>query len=128
MTALQWIGLGVGLLIVVTRLPMVIWPGPIGDRISALFELTLVLTSVGVCLWVLAFAIALNVARPLSLLEGVMLVLAMLTAANGAVFLFHPAAVPGLAKQLSGEPLYMRVSAGVSVIFGCWLITLSLNA
>ena len=80
MTPLQWIGLALGLLIVVTRVPLLIWPEPIlGWWLTTLARNPrVILRSWGAFLGLLALAIGLTLTSPLSVLEQVMAVLAVL--------------------------------------------------
>ena len=128
MTALQWIGLVVGLLIVLTRVPTVIWPGPTGDRVLGLIARRGILRSWSVVSLVFAFAIALTITAPLSLFEYVMLVVAVLAALGGMIFLVFPQSARSFAEQVFSEEAFIRYGAAVGVVFGCWLIYLSLSA
>jgi uncharacterized protein YjeT (DUF2065 family) len=128
MTALQWIGLIVGILTVVTRVPLVIWPGPMGDRILRLISRRGFLRSGSVVLLVLAFSIARTITEPLSLFEYVMLALAVLWVLGGLIWLLFPQAVLGIAEQLLDKEALNRFGGAGAVVFGCWLIYLSLNA
>jgi uncharacterized protein YjeT (DUF2065 family) len=128
MTALQWIGLIVGLVIVATRLPMVIWPGPMGDRILGLIARRGFVRSFSVVPLVVAFAIARTTTQPLSLFEYVLLVLAVLWVLGGLTWLVFPQAVRSIAEQLFKKEAFVRYSGAAAVVFGCWLTYLSLNA
>ncbi len=128
MTALQWIGLVLGLLIVVTRVPGVIWPGPAGNYVLGLMARRGFLRSVSVVLLLVAFAIALATNEPLSLFEYVMLVMAGLLALGGLIWLVFPQAVRGFAEQVLDEEAFIRFGGAVGVVFGCWLSYLSVNA
>ena len=128
MTALQWIGLVLGLLIVFTRVSMFVWPGPAGDGVLGLMARRGFLRSVSVVLLLVAFAIALATTEPLSLFEYVMLVMAGLMALGGLIWLVFPQAVRSFAEQVLDEEAFIRVGGAVGVVFGCWLIYLSVNA
>jgi hypothetical protein len=127
-STLQWIGLVLGLLVVLIGLPAVIWPGPTGERVLALMARRGVLRSWGVFLLIVAVAIALATAEPVSLFEWVMLIVAMGMAIGASIDLLSPESSRSLAAQYFKKEDLLRFSSGVGVVFGCWLIYLSLTA
>jgi hypothetical protein len=131
-TPLQWIGLTLGLLIVVTRLPLLIWPEPIlGWLLAALARNPrVILRSWGAFLCLLALAIGLTIASPLSVLEQVMALLAALFVGFGVVSLLFPESTQQFVEQIWGgvAPRVVRTAAGIGVGFGVWLAYLSLSA
>lgn len=131
MSALQWIGLGLGLLIIVTRLPLVIWPERIlGWLLDVLARSPrVVLRGWGAFASALALAIAGTVEPPLSLLEGVMGVLAVLFAGVGAACMLFPESAQKFVAQIWGDvpPRVVRTAGAIGVVFGAWLVSLSLS-
>ena len=131
MTPLQWIALALGLLIIVTRVPIVIWPErSLGWLLAALARSPrAIFRGWGAFVAIVALAIVWTVAQPLSLLEQVMVVLAVLFAGFGVVALLFPESFQRFVEQIwSGvPPRVIRVAAGVGVAFGGWLVYLSLS-
>ncbi len=76
---------------------------------------------------IIAVTIALVAAGPFSLFEWVMLILATLMAIGGLVALLAPGFSRRIAAQLFEEEEFVRFGSGVGVVFGCWLIYLSLS-
>ena len=128
MSILQWVGLLMGLLIVLTRLPMFIWPGPTGERIVALFARRGVLRSWGALLLAVALTITLAAAEPFSLFEWVMLIVAVGMGIAGVISVVSPESALSLVQQVFKEEEFVRFGALVGMAFGTWLIYLSLAA
>jgi hypothetical protein len=127
MSTLHRIGLVLGLLVVLIGLPAVIWPGPTGERVFALMSQRGVLRSWGALLLVVAVAIVLATAEPLSLFEWVMLIVAMGMAIGGLIDLLSPESSRSLAAQYFKKEDLLRFSSGVGVVLGGWLLYLSLT-
>jgi hypothetical protein len=131
MTPLQWIGLALGLLIIVTRVPLVVWPEPIlGWLLDALARNPrVILRSWGVFACLLALAIGLSIASPLSVLEQVMAVLAVLFVGVGVAGVLFPESTQRFVAQIweGVAPRVVRAAAGIGVLFGVWLVSLSLG-
>jgi hypothetical protein len=129
MSTMQWIGVTIGGLILLTRLPAIIWPGPYRERIRGILEGSgpTGIRSVGAFLWVLVVAVVVLVLDQLSLLEGVLLILAVLFAAAGAVALFAPADYRRFAVGVLGRTpdWAARVGGVVGVALGAWIMFLS---
>ena len=76
---------------------------------------------------VVAFTVALATGELFSLLEWVMLIVAMLIGRTGLIYLVSPESSRGLAEQVLTEKAFIRFRAGIGVVFGSWLIYLSLS-
>jgi hypothetical protein len=130
MTTLQWIGLMLGVLIVLTRLPMVIWPEAARRFLLRLLDRggPRIMRGMGVFFWIVAAAILLTVLPPWSLLEQVMLALAALFSVGGVAWVLFPGACRQFAEQILDDAPLIRAAATVAVALGAWLISLSLSA
>jgi len=132
MSAMQWIGLLIGLLVLATRLPAVIWPGPYRERVRSFLLKSGpgTVRALGAFLWVVVVAIVVLVVGRLSLLEAVLLILSLLFAASGAIALFAPDAYRRSSEAfLSRLPDWALRAAGVvGVALGVWIVVLSLRS
>jgi hypothetical protein len=129
MTSMQWIGLMVGLLVLLSRLPGVIWPGPWVNGVRSLLARTAAVRTLGVVLLVLAGVVVVLLTSTLTFYQTVMLVVAVTCVGGGIVTLFFPAAYRAFADDiLSAMPLpAVRVATGVGSALGLWIIYLSLT-
>lgn len=130
MTTMQWIGLSVGLLVVLVRFPGIFWPEAYRARVLAVLDgYPSVVRAIGALLWPLAVTILVLVARTLTILQVVMLVIAVLFVVLGVVIVFFPEGFRKLAETtLKGLPLAaVRVTCAFAVGFGLWIVYLSLS-
>lgn len=130
LTLLQWIGLVVGSLIVVARVPGVLWPEEYKTKVRAIVQGSpAALKALGVFLWVVALATFVLVAKTLTLLQALMMILAVFFVVGGVVILFFPAAYRGLAERVLGAmpQAGVRIACALGVLFGVWVVYLSLT-
>lgn len=130
LTLLQWIGLVVGSLIIIARVPGVLWPEEYRRRIQALIQGSpAVFKGLGVFLWIVALATFVLVAKTLTLLQALMMVLAVLFVVGGVVMIFFPAAYQRVAERVLGAmpQAGVRAACGLGVLFGVWVVYLSLT-
>jgi hypothetical protein len=131
MTTVQWIALAIGVLLLATRFPALIWPAPYRERVLALLGRSGPgsIRAIGAFLWVLVVTVVVLVLRTLTLLQGVLLVLAVLFAAAGAVALTHPDGYRRFSESfLTRTPDWaLRAGAAVGVALGGWIVYLSLT-
>jgi hypothetical protein len=129
MTSMQWIGLIVGAMVLLSRLPGVIWPGPWVRQVRALVARPAAVRTLGVVLLVLAAVVVVLLPHTLSFFQTVMLVVAVVCVGGGIVTLFFPDAYRALTDRvLSAMPLpVVRVAAGLGSALGVWIIYLSLT-
>ncbi|HEY8514413.1 MAG TPA: hypothetical protein VIS07_02755 [Candidatus Binatia bacterium] len=131
MTTIEWIALAIGVLLLATRIPALLWPSPYRTRVLAILERSGpgLIRALGAFLWVLVVTVVVLVLRTLTLLQGVLLVLAILFAAAGAVALTHPDGYRRMSERLlGGMPDWgLRLGALVGVGLGSWLVYLSLT-
>jgi hypothetical protein len=131
MTTTQWIAFSIGVLLLVTRLPALIWPGPYRRKALDILQGSGsgLIRALGAFFWVLVVTVIVLVMRTLTLLQSVLLVLAVLLAAAGAVALMHPEGYRQLSTRLlSGSPEWaLRLAAVVGVALGGWLVYLSVR-
>lgn len=129
MTTIQWIALSIGVLLLVTRLPALIWPGPYRRTLLDILQGSGpgLIRALGAFLWVLVITVVVLLMRTLTLLQSVLLVMAILFAAAGAIALTHPDGYRRLAETvLSRTPdLAMRALSLVGIALGGWLVYLA---
>jgi uncharacterized protein YjeT (DUF2065 family) len=131
MTTMQWIALSIGVLVLATRLPAVIWPSSYRRTVLDLLHDSSpnVIRALGGFLWVLVVTVVVLVLRTLTVLQGVLLVLAIAFAAGGTVAVTHPEGYrrfsSGLLTRMPDWAL--RSAALVGVALGGWLVYLSLT-
>jgi uncharacterized protein YjeT (DUF2065 family) len=132
MSGMQRIGLVIGLLVLATRLPAVIWPGPYRQRMRGFLLQSGpgVVRAHGAFLWAVVAAIVVLVLDRLSLLEAVLLILSLIFAATGAIALFAPDGYRRFGEAFLAEfPDWAFRAAGlVGVALGTWIIVLSLRS
>jgi len=131
MTTIQWIALSIGVLLLATRLPALIWPGPYRRTVLDVLSGSgpTLIRALGGFLWVLVITVVALVMRTLTLLQSVLLVLAILFAAAGAVALTHPDGYRRFAEtMLTRTPDWaMRAASLVGIALGGWLVYLALT-
>mgnify|MGYP000030864129 CR=1 FL=1 len=131
MTTMQWIALSIGVLVLATRLPALIWPGPYRRTVLDILQGSgpNAIRALGGFLWVLVVTVVVLVMRTLTLLQGVLLVLAIAFAAAGAVAITHPEGYRRFSTSLlTRMPDWaLRLAAAVGVVLGSWLVYLSLT-
>jgi len=131
MTTMQWIGCAIGALVVLTRLPAVLWPGPYRKVLLDAFARsgTGRVRALGAFLWLLAVTVVVLEMRLLTLLQSVLLVLAVLFAAGGTMALANPDGYRRLTESTLGRmpDWALRCAAAGGVAFGAWLLYLSLT-
>lgn len=131
MTTMQWIALSLGILLLATRLPALIWPGPYRRKVLDVLQRSgpTLIRGLGVFLWLLVVTVVVLVMRTLTLLQGVLLVLAILFAAGGTIAIGHPDGYRRMGETvLSRMPDWaLRVAALVGIALGGWLVYLSLT-
>jgi hypothetical protein len=132
MTTMQWIALAIGLLLLVTRAPAVLWPGPYRRTALDLLQGSgrTVIRLLGVFLWVLVVTVVVLLLRTLTLLQGVLLILAVLFAAAGAVAVAQPDGYRLFSERMLARlpDWALRCAALVGVALGGWLVYLSLKS
>ena len=129
MTTMQAIGLAVGLLVILTRLPAVIWPERYRERLRAIVARggPPLIRGLGGFFWIVALAIVVIVLGTLPLLESVMLVLAVFLIASGAVSVFFPEAFQNFADKVWSRmpPWGIRAGSALGVALGAWIVFMS---
>lgn len=131
MTTMEWIGLIIGVLVLATRLPAVVWPGAYRERVLGIMARSGpgLVRAIGAFLWVLVIAVVVQVVRMLTLLQAVLLVLSVLFAAFGTLALVSPDGYRRFSESfLGGLPEWaIRLGGVVGVALGSWLVYLSLT-
>ncbi|MEW6268268.1 MAG: hypothetical protein AB1689_03100 [Thermodesulfobacteriota bacterium] len=131
MRTTEWIALAIGVLLLATRFPALVWPSPYRERVLAILGRSGPgpIRALGAFLWVLVVTVVVLVLRTLTLLQGVLLVLAILLAATGAVALTHPEGYRRFSESLLARTpdWALRLGAAVGVALGAWLVYLSLT-
>jgi hypothetical protein len=131
MTTMQWIAFAIGVLLLATRLPALIWPGPYRRTVLDLLQASgpTLIRALGAFLLVLVVTLAVLLMRTLSLLQGVLLVLAIAFAGAGAVAISQPDGYRRFTEQLLVRlpDWALRTAAAVGVALGGWLVYLSLT-
>ena len=131
MTTMQWIALSIGVLLLATRLPALVWPERYRRTVLDILHATGpgMIRVLGGFLWLLVVTVVALVMRTLTLLQGVLLVLAIAFAAAGAVAITYPEGYrrfsTGLLTRMPDWAL--RCAAAVGVALGSWLAYLSLT-
>lgn len=131
MTTMQKIGLGIGILIALGRLPAIFWPdGYIRGIRSGILERPLIVRALGVLLLGFAVAIVSLVAQTLTLFQTVMLVIALLFVAGGMAMLVFTDGYRAFTERIAGAlpSLVVRLGGVVGVGVGIWIVVLSLSA
>jgi hypothetical protein len=130
MTTLQWIGVTLGLLVIGTRLPGVLWP----EAWTAIVRTRLLaeprrIRVLGAFLLLSALVIVVLIVQTLALQQAVMLVLAVLLAGSGIVATLFPDAYRRFSSELLRRlsPVLIRVGSAVGVALGLWIVYLSLS-
>jgi hypothetical protein len=129
MSTTQWIGVTIGLLILAARLPAVIWPGAYRDGLRAFLEGSGpgAIRALGAFLWAVVVTIVVLVLGRLSLLEAVLLVVAVLSTAAGAIAVFAPDRYQQFSVGLLGRmpDWAARLGGLLGVALGAWILVLS---
>jgi len=129
MTSMQWIGLIVGLLVLLSRLPGVFWPGPWVNGVRALLARPAAVRTLGLVLLLLAGVVVVLLTSTLTFFQTVMLLVAVACIGGGIVTLLFPEAYRTFSDGvLSAVPLpLVRVATGLGSALGLWIIYLSLT-
>ena len=130
MTAMQKIGLGIGLFVVLVRLPGAIWPEGYAERMRSLvLARPTVVRALGGILLLVALTIAVLIMKTLTFFQGVMLVLALLLAGSGIVMGLFPDPYRRVTDgMLASTPaLAIRLVCILGVAIGLWIVYLSLS-
>ena len=131
MTTMQWIALSIGVLLLATRVPALIWPGPYRRIVLDLLQGSgrTLIRALGAFLLVLVVTVAVLLMRTLTLLQGVLLVLAIVFAGAGAVAITQPDGYRRFSERLLARlpDWALRCGAAVGVALGGWLVYLSLT-
>ena len=131
MSTLDWIALILGALIVVTRIPALLWPER--TRKIALSWLELLQGGrwrfVGAILITIAIVVTLLLIETMPLINSVLLVISLLLAAAGACGLAfpQPSALFARGAWERMPPLLIRCSGAIAIALGTWLIALALT-
>ncbi len=131
MSTLDWTALILGTLIVVTRIPALLWP----DRTR---EIALSLLDrlegrqwrfVGVILIAIAIVITVLLIQTMPLIDSALLVISLLLAGAGACGLAFPQPSVRFARGALERmpPLLIRCSGALAIALGTWLIVLALT-
>jgi hypothetical protein len=131
MSTLDWTALILGTLIVVTRIPALLWP----DRTR---EIALSLLDrlegrqwrfVGVILIAIAIVITVLLIQTMPLIDSALLVISLLLAGAGACGLAFPQPSVRFARGALERmpPLLIRCSGVLAIALGTWLIVLALT-
>ena len=131
MSTLDWAALVLGALIVVTRVPALLWP----ERTREIALSWLVRLEggrwrvVGVILVAIAIVIALLLIQTMPLINSALLVISLLLAAAGVCGLAfpQPSALFARGAWERMPPLMIRCSGAIAVAIGIWLIALALT-
>lgn len=130
MTTLQWVGLILGLLVIAIRLPGILWPRPYMDKALGIIEAgPTTLRVLGAVLWGFAVVIVALLAKTLSVLQIVLLVMAVLFVLGGGMIVLTPEVYQRFARRIAeGMPdPVIRLVCLVAVVFGSWLVYLSVT-
>lgn len=130
MTTMEQIGLGLGLLIALLRLPAIFWPaGYVRVLRGGVLEKPLVVRVLGALLLVIALTIVTLVAQTLTLFQTVMLVIAVFLVAGGMAMLALTDAYRAVAERMLGASpeIVVRLGGVVGVALGVWIVVLSLS-
>ena len=132
MTTMQWIAFTIGLLLLATRLPALIWPGPYRRTVLDILQRSgrTLIRALGAFLLLLVLTIAALLLRTLTLLQGVLLLLAILCAGAGAVAITQPDGYRLFSERLLARlpDWALRCAAAFGVALGGWLVYLSLKS
>ena len=129
MTSMQWIGLIVGALVLLSRLPGVFWPERWVAAVHALLARPAAVRTLGIVLLVLASVVVVLLTNTLTFFQTVMLVVAVACVGGGIVTLLFPEAYRSFSvRLLAATPLPMvRVTTALGSALGVWIIYLSLT-
>ncbi len=131
MSTLDWTALILGTLIVVTRVPALLWP----ERTREIALSWLVRLEggrwrfVGVILIAIAIVITLLLIETMPLINSVLLVISLLLAAAGACGLAFPQSSAVFARGAWERmpSLLIRCSGAIAIAIGTWLVALALT-
>jgi hypothetical protein len=130
MTTMEKIGLGIGTLIVLLRLPAIVWPEAYVRGIrSMILEKPLVVRTLGALLLLVAATIVALVAETLTLFQAVMLVVAVLLFGGGMAMLMFTDGYRAFSERVIGAlpDAGVRLGGVVGVALGIWIVVLSLS-
>lgn len=130
MTLMERLGLGIGLAIVLLRLPAIFWPAGYVRAVRAtVIDKPLVTRAVGALLLGCAVTIVALVAQTLTLFQAVMLIVAVLFVAGGFAMLAFTDGYRAFAERvLAALPhVGVRVAGALGVALGLWIVVLSLS-
>jgi len=130
MTTMEKLGLGIGLLIALVRLPAVFWPTAYVRTVrSVVLEQPFVVRALGALLLLFAATIVVLVAQTLTLFQALMLVIAVLFVAGGMAMLAFTEGYRAFAERIAGAlpDVAVRLAGVVGVALGIWIVVLSLS-
>jgi hypothetical protein len=131
MSTLEWIALMLGILIVATRAPALVWPERTREIALSLLDRLegRQWRFVGVALIAIAVVITLLLIQTMPLINSALLVLSLLLAGAGACGLAFPQPsvrfVRGVWERM--PLLLIRCSGALAIALGIWLIALALT-
>jgi hypothetical protein len=131
MSTLDWIALILGALIVVTRIPALLWPERTREIALSLLDRLegRQWRFVGALLVAIAIVITLLLIQTMPLINSALLVISLLLAVAGACGLAFPQPSERFARGLWEHmpPLLIRCSGVIAIALGVWLIALALR-
>jgi hypothetical protein len=130
MTTMEKLGLAIGILIALLRLPAIFWPAAYVRAVrSMILERPLVVRALGALLLLFAGTIVILVAQTLTLFQAVMLVVAVLFVAGGTVMLAFTDGYRALTERIVAAlpDVAVRIGGVVGVALGLWIVALSFS-
>lgn len=130
MTTMEKLGLGIGILIALLRLPAIFWPAAYARAVRTLIlEKAFVVRLLGALLLLIAATIIVLVAQTLTLFQTVMLIVAILFVASAMAMLVFTDRYRAFGDRVVGGlgDVGVRIGGLIGVAVGIWIVVLSLS-
>jgi hypothetical protein len=127
MVSLEDIGLFVGILIILTRLPGLIWPEKCRNISLKFIQIPNLIRITGVFAFILSIFILYTILRNMNPLEIILVIIGFLWFVSGIIIIYKPSFYEKLSKLILGESLLrFRILAGLGTLIGASLLGLGI--
>ncbi|HUU50785.1 MAG TPA: hypothetical protein VMW81_07485 [Nitrospinota bacterium] len=127
MAPINIIAIVLGMIIVITRLPGIIWPKNMREFIFKFLENTYAIKLTGLFLFILSLIIFFLFLKERTIVEMIIIILGLIWLPLGIMIFFYPDLYRNLGQKVMGKSLTrIRVLCSIGCFFGLLLILLGL--